>query len=46
MATYVMAYCFAFTGLIVFRYKQEGTEMIRCMNLCKNFGDKKVLGGI
>ena len=24
MATYVMAYCFAFPGMIMFRYKQEG----------------------
>lgn len=46
MASYVMAYCFAFLGMIMFRYKQEGIGMIRCMNLCKNFGDKKVLDGI
>ena len=46
MATYVMAYCFAFPGLILCRYRQEGKDMIKCTGLCKSFGDKKVLDGI
>ena len=46
MATYVMAYCFAFTVLIMCRYRQEDSDMIRCTDLCKSFGNKKVLDGI
>lgn len=46
MATYVMAYCFALIGLILCRYRQEDSDMISCTDLCKSFGDRKVLDGI